>query len=214
MICKEASINKKRIKLRKRIYDFRETYLALAKTDRFRDDYINTAEVDFRKRYLNDETQKDGQIKRRYIYYVTSDKAWIQSFKDEHRKILRAVKSFDGVLTQEFWLPSILQDVRYTDVKKYKAFSVISGISYKKLNNAQKTKFALLSRKKIKFKSKRRTGMQYRLIVVSNTGKREVISFQDWGVCICETSVKPTMYGRDVENVPIESSRLQVTPHT
>ncbi len=210
MTNQEAINNRKRIKLRRRIFEFREKYLALAKLDRFKYDYIKTAEQGMRKRYLGSETQKRNHDKQRYIYYVLSDLYWIELLLNEHRKIKRAIKNFNGVLTQECWLPPILENVSYTVANKYKAYSVKSGIKYRELSNQHKKEFALLTRKK--FKLKRRTGMQYRLTIISNTGQRNIISFPDWAICICETTDKPTMHDRDLKNIPIERSRIKVTP--
>lgn len=201
---------KKRIKLTKRIYDFRETYLYLAKKDRFKYDYIKTDEESFRRRYLKEEMQKDGHSKRRYIYYVQSDTNWIKSFLSDHQKLIRAIKNYDELLTQDCWVPPILQDVRCTYVKKYKAYSVKSKIKYKELKETHQKKFISFRRKK--FKSKRRTGMQYRLVILSNANLRTVLPFPDWAICICHTMEKPIMYGRDMKNAPNERSRLKVKP--
>lgn len=205
----------KQFKLRKSIIQFRERYLTLAKEYQFRHDFIETDEQDRRERYLKIEEQK-YVYKRRYIYYVESDLDWIESLLAEHKKLSIAVQNHKAdknneTLPQKFWLPPVLENVRFTQVKKYPAHTVKDEIAYDDLKDADRKKFK--SSMETTFKLSIRSGTQYRLVVASNTNARVTIPFPDWMICICESKIKPKIYDRDEKNPPIPKSRITITPN-
>lgn len=210
----KLAAKQKQIKLRKSILQFRERYLTLARECKFRHDFIETAEQDKRERYLKIEKQK-YLYKRRYIYYVKSDLDWIEPLLAEHKKISIAIKNYKAdknneALPQKFWLPPVLQNVHFTRIKKYPAHAVKDEIAFDDLKADDREKFKLSM--ETTFKSSRRTGTQYRIVVVTNTNSRETISFTDWVICICDANKKPKIYDRDASNPTISHPRTKLTP--